>query len=383
MNTENPKLTKFTLILISGVLVVYILTAAKNFLSPIALSALFAYMIYPVVHFLEKRGVPKVPASLLGLIIIVALVGLALFLMFKQIESMMGDLPALKRQAMLNVDHLENFIEETFGLSASKQNQWMKTRVNDLFQTGSKFANMTFNATAGTVFKIGMLPVFIFYLLVSRHQIQAFLLKIVPAYRIKETRKFIEESSFLAQRYMGGVFSVVLILSVVNSLGLYLIGLQYAIAFGIISAAFNFIPYFGTWIGAFFPFTFALISSPDPNMALYVLMFFAVVQFTENNILTPNITGAYVKLNPLFTIMGLIAGGMVWGLIGMFVVIPALALLKIILQNFEELRPYAFLIGKENSRKDEARWLRLKAFFSIKRRRKLKERKKRRNANHK
>lgn len=370
----DPKLIKITLILLFSVLLVHILTAAKDFLSPLALGALFAYMIYPLVHFLEKNNIPRILSIMLGILLIVVLAVAAGFLMFKQLENMLTDIPALKKQAMVNIDHFEQFIEDTFGVSTSKQNVWLKSRVNELFRTGSNFAKATFNATASTFFKIGMLPVFVFYLLHYREQLEKFLLKIVPEYRLKETRAFIHDSSFIAQRYMSGVFSVVLILSIINSLGLYFIGLKYAIAFGIISAAFNFIPYFGTWIGAVFPFTFALISSPDPNMALYVILFFAAIQFTENNILTPNITGAYVRLNPLFTILGLIAGGMIWGLIGMFVVIPLLAVLRVIMGHFDELKPYAYVMGIEGNRKNELRWLRIKAFFSLRRRRREKYR---------
>ncbi len=365
--TIDPKLLKLTLILLFAVLLVYILSAAKAFLSPIALGALFAYMVFPVVHFFERKKVPQNLSILLGIFLILVLIAAGGFLMFRQLEHMLGDIHSLKRQAMLNVDHFEQFIEDTFGVSAIKQNVWIKNKINELFQSGSNFANLTLNATAGTLFKMGMLPVFIFYLLRYRERLGSFLLKIVPTYRLKETQRFIKTSSLIAQRYMFGVFSVVLILSVINSAGLYIIGLKYAIAFGIISAAFNFIPYFGTWIGAFFPITFALISSPDPNTALYVFLFFALIQFTENNILTPNITGAYVRLNPLFTILGLIAGGMLWGVTGMFVVIPILAVLRNVMEHFEELKPYAYLMGIESNRENYVRWLRLKAFFNFRR----------------
>jgi predicted PurR-regulated permease PerM len=149
------------------------------------------------------------------------------------------------------------------------------------------------------------------------------------------------------QKYISGLFTVVAILAVLNFLGLYLLGLKYAILFGIISASFNLIPYFGTWIGAAFPLTFALLTGDSPRLFISVFLMYLVVQFTENNILTPNITGSYVRINPLMTILGIIIGGLVWGVTGMLVVIPFLATIKIIFENIEWLKPIAYLISND------------------------------------
>ena len=144
---------------------------------------------------------------------------------------------------------------------------------------------------------------------------------------------------------MGGVFIVVIILAILNSSAFILIGLKYAMVFGVIAAMWNFIPYFGTIIGFSFPFIFAALTGDSPNMALKVLIIFLCVQFLENYILTPNIVGNYVKLNPFIIILGLIAGGLVWGLPGMFVVIPTLAVIRVICEHNRSMQPYVYLLG--------------------------------------
>jgi predicted PurR-regulated permease PerM len=136
--------------------------------------------------------------------------------------------------------------------------------------------------------------------------------------------------------------------------------------FGVISAFFNFIPYFGTWIGAFFPFMFALLTGDSPNLALWVLAFFALIQFIENNILTPNITGGYVRLNPFITILGLIAGGMVWGVAGMLLVIPFLASLKIVFENFDSTKALAFILARPENEPYQKRVDIIKRFLNRK-----------------
>lgn len=174
----------------------------------------------------------------------------------------------------------------------------------------------------------------------------------------------------MVQRYIGGVFIVVLVLSVLNSFGLYVVGIKYPIVFGLISAFFNFIPYFGTWIGAAIPLLFTLLTGDSIQLALGVLILFAIIQFTENNILTPNITGGYVDINPLITILSIIVGGMVWGIVGMIVVLPVVATIKIVSEHTPSMQAIAYLISNQQERKYLVRkrrayyyWSRIKAIW--------------------
>lgn len=356
METRIPRIIKVTFIVIFIYLLIYGLIVAKNILSPVVLAALFSYLLLPVVNFLERHGINRVIANLFSLLLLISLLTFILLLMFINIEVLINDLPALKQKAIQNIDYLAAFIRENLGYTIETQKSFLKGTISELFKASGKFTSSLFNATASTIFKLGMLPVFIFYLLHYRHHIRNFLEKAIPAAHKKKMTKIIERVSFITPRYIGGLFTVVLILCVLNSLGLFLIGMPHAIVFGVISAMFCFIPYFGTWIGASIPFLFALLTGETPHLALNVLLIFVVIQFTENNILTPNITGNYVHLNPLFTIFSLIVGGMLWGLIGMFVIVPVIAILKIVFDQFEPLQPYAFLIGSRASQSPE--WIR-------------------------
>jgi predicted PurR-regulated permease PerM len=144
---------------------------------------------------------------------------------------------------------------------------------------------------------------------------------------------------------------VVFILCILNSSGLLIIGLDYPIALGIISALFNFIPYFGTLLGGTVPLLFALVGANDPAMALRVVVLFIIIQFIENNILTPNIVGSNVKVNPFFIITGLVAASVVWGIPGMLLIVPLLAITRIVFSHIESMKPYAFLIGDQGTSK--------------------------------
>ena len=91
--------------------------------------------------------------------------------------------------------------------------------------------------------------------------------------------------------------------------------------------------------------------SDTPEKAIGVVILFLIIQFTENNILTPNITGGAVQINPFFTILGLVVGGMVWGIPGMLVAVPVMGTLKIIFENIDEMHPYAYLMGVDSPRR--------------------------------
>lgn len=163
-----------------------------------------------------------------------------------------------------------------------------------------------------------------------------------------------------------GVFVVVLILCVINSLGLWIIGLKHAVALGIIAAVFNFIPYFGTILGGMVPFLFAFLFEGNPALAFKVVILFIIIQFFENNVLTPNIVGGNVKISPFFVITGLVAASMVWGIPGMLLVVTLLATMRIIFSYSDALRPYAFLLSNEGTGKHSITLSKIKALWTKK-----------------
>ncbi|MDX1640253.1 MAG: AI-2E family transporter, partial [Balneolaceae bacterium] len=226
------------------------------------------------------------------------------------------------------------------GVSENQQDNMVNGALGN---TGQYFKRI-FTATANSILAIGLIPVYTFLLLFYRDKFEKFVHLLVPKEEEEIAENIIDKASHVVPKYMKGLFVVCFILAGLNSLGFYLIGVKYALLFGIIAAIFNLIPYLGTVIGYGLTFIFVL-ATQTPGVALAVLVQFFIVQFTENNILTPNITGSYVQINPLVTIFSLIAGGMIWGLPGMFMVIPYLAMMKIVCENIESLKPIGYLLG--------------------------------------
>lgn len=356
-----------TYVLLFVIAFFFILIIARDFLVPLAFGFLLSSLLFPVCRFLCHKGLPRGAAIFLSVMIMVVVFGGITLLFVSQIAELAADFQDIRSKAMENINDVYLYIENHFGLAVDWQKHWVKSRVDSLFTSGSEFFNNLLNGAAGTIFKVLMMPVYVFYILYYHDRFRQFILRSTPENHKVTANKILKEISWVSQRFFGGAFIVVMILVVTNSLGLYLIGLRYPILFGVISAVLNFIPYFGTWIGAFFPFMFALLTGDSINLALSVLIFFAFIQFTENNILTPHITGGYVRLNPFFTIIGLVAGGMVWGIAGMLLVIPFMASLKIILENIGSTRNLAFLIGRSEQETVGKIRSKIRAFFQLKR----------------
>ncbi|MCK4569174.1 MAG: AI-2E family transporter [Bacteroidales bacterium] len=357
MLNKPPKIITLAFVLLFIILFFYGIIVAKGFLSTLILGMIFSYLIFPLVNFLEKKAhFPRILANLVSILLLMGILTLLIFIMYKNVGMIMQDMPALVEKAHHNIDQLGTFIESTFGYSVESQNLMIHDSINNLFNVSSNFTKSIFKGTTSTIFTLGLMPVFMFYMLYYREKFYKFILMSVPAEKEEDVRKIIRKITFVTPRYIGGVFTVVLILSILNSFGLWVVGVKYAILFGIISAMFNLIPYFGTWIGASIPFMFALLTGDTPHLALGVILLFVIIQFLENNILTPNITGSYVNLNPLFTILLIIIGGTVWGIIGMFVVIPVAAMFKIIFDHSKTMKPLAYLMGADTEKRKKAVW---------------------------
>jgi predicted PurR-regulated permease PerM len=351
MFTKNPFYIKVTFILLMVILSFYAIIMAKDFLYPIVLGVLFGYLVYPIANFFEKKGLPRIPASLLGVAFFVFIVGFTLISIYKQAGNLLDNFPLYRQKALANIDYMESLIEQQFGITDLRLADFLRVRVKSLFEAGSEQMNNLFSNLTGALFSLAILPVYIFLFLYYRTKLAYFIMKLVA----KENRPIavdvLNRFSNVVPRYMGGISTVVMIIMTLDSIGLYFMGFEHPLVFGILAGLFAFIPYFGVLIGGSIPFTFALLTGDSPLLAAQLLIFFPIINTIENNILTPNIVGSSLRLNPMMIILGVIGAGMVWGLPGMFSIVPLLAMFNIMTESVPKLHPYSFLLGETGTRK--------------------------------
>lgn len=349
--SKFPSAQRFSFLLLAIILVFFILIQAKLFLYPLALAILFAYLLYPIANFLEKHRFPRLLAILISVLLFIIIVGAAAIFIYKKVLGFIGDFPGFRDKALTNIDILENHLEHLFGDVDMNIMAFLRERVSGMFDTSNDFLNKAFTATTGTIFRLAILPILIFMLLYYRTKFAYFILKLVPVEKQHIALDALRGVSKVASKYMGGMSTVVIILSIIDSLAFIMIDVRYPIIFGVIAGIWSFIPYFGSLIGFSFPFIFSLLATGTPDIALKVAIAYLIIHFVENYILTPNIVGGAVKINVLVIILGMIAAEMVWGLPGMFVVVPFLAMIKVISQHVPTLHAYVYLLGTTGVRR--------------------------------
>jgi predicted PurR-regulated permease PerM len=342
------------------------LTEFRNYLYPLMLGALFAYLLYPLENYFEKHKIPRIPAGILTILIgIIGVSGVA-FIIYKQMGLFLKDIPQMQANASHNVNIIFNDITAATGIQATDLKLQVKAMAGNFLNFSVTNFKTTFNQTFQTVFTIGIMPVYVFFLLFYRNKFKEFVLMVVKKSQHTLAIKIIDDINQLAVYYMTGVLKVVSVLAVLNSVGFLIIGLKHALFLGILAALMNFIPYYGTIIGYAFPLFIAIFTMNSPSYAFFVLLQFIIVQFTENNILTPNIVGAHVKINAFMIILAITLGGFIWGLPGMFIAVPVTAILRVVGENIPELAPIGYLLGDTGTEEHSITKAKVSRFFKRK-----------------
>ncbi len=351
MDRYTAKIVKVTLTFLFLIIIFFILIIGKNFLYPIALALLLAYLLYPFVALLEnKLRFPRLLASLLSILLGIALIVAISQIFLIQIRIFIKDFPSIKAHALDNLNYFQTFIESKFKYSIQDQQEWFKLQVANFLDSSNSFFSNLFKTMTGTVGRIIFIPIFAFFMLFYRDRGKQFFLKMSKNHTAL-TEKLLNQISKVKIRYMSGVLTVCAILAVCHSVALSIIGVKYAIFLGILAASISIIPYFGTLASTLIPLTFSLILNNNPYEPIWIIVYFLIINSVENNFLTPTITGGNVNLNPFITILGLILGAMLWGIPGMIIIIPALGVLKIICDNISHLEPYGYILGIEQKQK--------------------------------
>lgn len=342
---QLPSYAKATLMLAGIFIFISILAIAESIILPILYSFIIAIIVEPVVRFLINRGFNRALASLIVLILGIGLLVGMVMLVGSQANKLGAAWPqiSVKVQELLKI--FSGFIADQFNLS----NREIDTYVNQmqdemLSQSGSKIG-ITLSAL-GRIFTTVMLtPVYTFMLLYYQPHLIDFIHKLFTKAYDKQVTDVLSNTKSLVQHYLLGLSIEFVILAVLNTLGLLLVGLDYAILLGILGALLNIIPYLGGIIAVVLYMVVALVTK-DPIHVLYVLGIYTFIQFFDNNFIVPKIVGSKVKLNALVSIIIVIAGAALWGIPGMFLAIPILGTIKLILDVFPAQAHWGNFLGE-------------------------------------
>ena len=368
-----PGYVKYLIILASVVLSCYVLIIAKSILAPVVTALILALLLHPLSNLIERVRIPRGISAILS-IIVVCLVIFGLFYFFSaQVRSISRDMVSIEARFSEVIDRGYDWMETTFGVEQKEQTTYLKNSLNSLLRNSTSVLSQTVSATAGffTAFFLTLLSLFFF--LYYRRFLMAFLYKLFdPRHHSKVGTTTLKVES-VVRSYILGLFTVIIIIAILNTVGLMFLGIQHAMFFGVLAAVLTIIPYIGIFIGSLLPIIFAFVTEDSLWYPLGVALIFWGVQFLEGNFITPNIVGGRVSINPFAAILALFFGGIIWGPIGMILSIPVLAITKVIFDAIEPLQPYGFLIGNPPD-EDEERENKRRRLAAVTRRRRERER---------
>jgi len=347
-NIKQPLANKIAVrmfIILVSILFVYF---ARPLLMPLAYASIIALLLYPLCRFFERNGFPRTPAALLSMFIAICILVGIIFLLSAQVYRFVGEWPELKEKFSDAMNDFEWFLFKNYNIQITTDpGSLFQGNATKFWDSGVVLLGGTISTFLAIVNFLGLLPFYVFLMLLYRTSFKEFCLNITKTDNHRVVLRILYEVQKVVQNYIIGLLTVMTIVAILTSTALFIIGIDYAIFFGCLAAALMIIPYLGLIIGALLPAIYALLTKDSGWYAVAIIASFAFIQFMEGNIITPKITGGRVNINPLAAIIALVAGGWLWGMGGLIISLPFVAMLKVVLSNVPSLRHYGFLLSTE------------------------------------
>ncbi|MCJ8164517.1 AI-2E family transporter [Pontibacter sp. E15-1] len=325
----------------------WLVVLGKDMLAPLFMAFFLSIMLLPIFRFLIKRRLPEMLAIGISLLVlIVAVSGILWFFSF-QIANLVSDFPTIQKNVMTHLHALSAWIEDISPLSTEEQTSFLSEQSSRLLSyAGNLLSGAALSLTGIFVF-LGLVPIYIFLFLFYKNLLLRFVFLWFPKANHEKVQEAMREMEVIIKSYLFGLLIQVSYMTVLLGGILMIIGIKHALLIGVIFAFLNLIPYVGALLGNIIGVLLTLASSSELWPIVTVLGVIAAVQFLDNNILMPRIVGSKVKINALATIVGVIVGGEIAGVIGMFLSLPIIAVLKIIFDRTELFKQWGVLFGDE------------------------------------
>jgi predicted PurR-regulated permease PerM len=346
MNANNK--TPFPVIaaqsLLGLILFFYILFIARDIIVPIIYAAILAILLNPLVNLCERYGINRVLSIFIAVIVMLLVAGGLVYFIVNQSLRFGDTLPALQHKLNIFLNDLGVWVSKTFKVGSDKVNEWVTNTRNKQLNSVTAILGETLITATNILKVVFLIPVYVFMFLFYKPLLLEFFTR---AFR-KENHEMVNEVLFetktLIQSYLLGLLIEAAIIAALNSTGLLLLGVDYAILLGIIGALLNIIPYIGGIVATLLPMIIAYTSKP-PIYVIWVLALYMTVQFIDNHYIVPKIVASKVRINALVSIVVVFIGGALWGVGGMFLSIPLTAIVKVIFDRITPMKPWGFLLG--------------------------------------
>ncbi len=338
-----PFYIKATVVLIGLYYLVTILNVLSGILIPFAFAVLFAVLLNPVYNRLLRFKMPRALAVTLTVFFGIGCTALIGYLLSTQVAQFGESFPILKVRFGQMTDNLEHWIRSQFGVSIQKQVLFFKNLVNSSQAAIGSILGTVF----GTLSLLLIIPIYVFMLLLYKNLILNFLYEVFLEEHSKRVGEVLAQTKSAIQSYIVGLLVEMVIVSSLNSLALFIIGIKYAILLGVIGGIINILPYIGGFVAILLPVLIATVTKDGYSAQVEVIVSYLLIQFVDSNIIFPRFVSVKVQINALVSLLAVFLGNLMWGIAGMFLMLPIVAVLKIIFDRIEDLKPWGKLLGDE------------------------------------
>ncbi len=369
MNISFQKLF-YALATVFGLIAILIL--AKTILIPIAFALFMAFILYPLAKKFEKLGMNKVFAAFLSILMVILIIGGGIYLFSTQLIELSKELSNFQDRIIQAFADVTLYINKNVNIISNLEKNELSDKIKEwITQSSGALVSKTFTTSTTLIAGLFGTIVFTFLFLIYRDGFTQAFMRFSPEDKRERVFKMFKSVQQVGQKYLSGMILLIIIIGLANSIGLWIIGIDNPFLFGFLGAILAIVPYVGTALGAIIPILYAFVSYDSLWPVAAVAVLFWAVQLISDNLLSPRIVGGSLQINALASILSLIIGALVWGVAGMILFLPFTAMLKVIFEEFEELKPIALLIGDQNSKEYNSdvksirkRFIKVKGWYS-------------------
>lgn len=331
---------------------IYALIILQPLVAPIVVAIFLSFLLYPIADRLRRKLRTPLPLAIMVSLtsIIFPLMILAYFF-WSQMLIVAEDFSLMTEKLEMSMSGILTSFSEFLPFLKSKSDIRIEDRIDNVIGQPLPYIAQGLTASVNFMANALLVVIYIFFFIYYGEAFKRFFYQQFPRRTHRRLNAIIKGIQVVAKRYFFGVGTVVLIIGFVNSIGLLLLDVPFAFFWGFLAGLLTIIPYIGTVIGGLLPVLYIFSISDDIYKPLMVIVLFGVVQTIEGNFITPRVVGGSVKINSLFAIIGLLIGGMIWGMIGLILALPVLASMRVIFYHIDALKPYSLLLSSNFRKK--------------------------------
>lgn len=334
-----------TVLIILGLFAVFaILYIAQGILIPLVFAAIIAVVLHPAVNFLIRIKINRLVAIIIVLSLTVLIIVTFGSLLFWQVNLFSESWPILVDKSTRMINQTIADAAVFYDVNPGKIHAWISVTKEELITKSSGAIGQTIVILGNGLVILFLIPVYVFMILYYQPLLREFIQRLFSKSNKTRVSKIVTQIKMVIQRYLIGLIIEFVLVAILNIVSLLILGIEYAILLGILGALLNIIPYLGGIISVALFMLVAFVTK-SPEYVLYVIAAYSLIQFIDNNYIVPKIVASKVKINALFSIIVVIAGNALWGIPGMFLSIPILAIVKLVFDHIDSLKPWGFLLG--------------------------------------